>query len=141
MTQCLVIVNTSEAGHGTGASLDGLVRARIRVPPDRERVCPVPAFGIRGPGFHLQTLIIYKLSFNQNYYMFTLIFLIEIVMSSKYPCTELIIYKCLNMRFGLRRALPAAPHIHRSYVTKSGHEVVLHKSIPPQIRQLVLDRY
>ena len=32
---------------GTRASLDGLgMSARIRVPPDRERVRPVPAFGI-----------------------------------------------------------------------------------------------
>ena len=35
--------------------------------------------------FPMQTLIIYKLGFNQNYYTFTLILLIQIVMCSKFP--------------------------------------------------------
>ena len=34
---------------------------------------------------HMQTRIIYKLGFNQNYYTFTLILLIKIVMCSKFP--------------------------------------------------------
>jgi len=34
---------------------------------------------------HMQTLIIYKLGFNQNYYTFTLIVLIKIVLGSKFP--------------------------------------------------------
>ena len=33
---------------------------------------------------HLQTLIIYKLGFNQNYYTFTLMLLIKIVLCSKF---------------------------------------------------------
>jgi len=34
---------------------------------------------------HLQTLRIYKLGFNQNYYTFTLILLIKIVLCSIFP--------------------------------------------------------
>ena len=33
----------------------------------------------RNEGTHLQTIIIYKLGFNQNYYTFTLILLVKIV--------------------------------------------------------------
>jgi len=36
-------------------------------------------------GFHMQTLIIYKHDFNQNYYTVTLILLIKIVLCSKFP--------------------------------------------------------
>ena len=50
-------------------------------------------------GFHLQTLIIYKLGCNQNCYTFTLILLMKIVMCSKFPCTKFINYKCFDMRF------------------------------------------
>jgi len=35
--------------------------------------------------FHVETLIIYKLDFNQNYYTFALILLIKIVLRSKSP--------------------------------------------------------
>ena len=35
-------------------------------------------------GFHLETLIIYKLGFNQNYYTFTSILLIKIVLCSNF---------------------------------------------------------
>ena len=42
-----------------------------------------------GPGIpagpNLQTLLIYKLGFNQSYNMFTLILLIKIVLRSKFP--------------------------------------------------------
>jgi len=34
---------------------------------------------------HLQTFIIYRLSFNQNYYMFTLVLLIKTVLCSEFP--------------------------------------------------------
>jgi len=34
---------------------------------------------------HMQTPIIYKLGFNQNYYTFTLMLLIKIVLCSKFP--------------------------------------------------------
>ena len=34
---------------------------------------------------HMQTLVIYKLGFNQNYYTFTSILLIKIVLCSKFP--------------------------------------------------------
>ena len=34
---------------------------------------------------HVETLMIYKLGFNQNYYTFTLILLIKIVLCSKFP--------------------------------------------------------
>ena len=35
-------------------------------------------------GFHLETLIIYKLGFNQNYYTFAFILLITIVLCSQF---------------------------------------------------------
>ena len=38
----------------------------------------------RADGFHVETLIIYKLGFNQNYYTFALILLIKIVLCSKF---------------------------------------------------------
>ena len=47
---------------------------------------------------HMQTLIIYKLGFNQNYYTFTLILLIKIVLCSKFPSTKFINYKCFEMK-------------------------------------------
>ena len=50
------------------------------VGPDAREPC-----GVRVYGFHMQTLIIYKLGFNQNYYTFTLILLIKIVLYSKFP--------------------------------------------------------
>jgi len=34
---------------------------------------------------HMQTLVIYKLALDQNYYTFTLILLIKIVLCSKFP--------------------------------------------------------
>jgi len=51
--------------------------------------------------FYLQTLIIYKLGFNENYYTFTLILLIQIMLSSKIHCQKgfklkLISYKIVH---------------------------------------------
>jgi len=51
-------------------------------------------------GFHMETLIIHKLGFNQNYYTFTLILRIKIFMCSKFPWTKFINYKCFVMRLG-----------------------------------------
>ena len=42
--------------------------------------------------FHTQILIIHKLGFNQNYYTFTLILLIKIVLISKFPGKNFIDY-------------------------------------------------
>ena len=38
-----------------------------------------------GVGSHMQTLILYNLGFNKNYYTLTSILLIKIVMRSKFP--------------------------------------------------------
>ena len=56
-------------------------------------------------GFHVQTLIIYKLGFNQNYHTFDLKLLIQIVLCTKFPWTKFINYKCFDMRLPLTRAL------------------------------------
>jgi len=50
--------------------------------------------------FHVETLIIHKLGFNQNYYTFALILLIKIVLCSKFPGTKFINYKLFEMKFG-----------------------------------------
>ena len=62
-------------------------------------------------GYHLQTLTIHKLGCNQNYYTFTLISLIKIVMLGKFPGTEFINYKCLQMRL---RSILALMERHRA---------------------------
>ena len=46
----------------------------------------------------MKTVIIYKLGFNANYYSFTLILPIKIVMCSKFLCTKFISYNCFGMR-------------------------------------------
>jgi len=52
------------------------VRKKLKFFPSRSAVVG---------GFHVETLIIYKLGFNQNYYTFALILLTKIVMCSKFP--------------------------------------------------------
>ena len=52
----------------------------------------------------MQTLIIYKLGFNENYYTFTFILLIKIVLCSKFPGTKFINYKCFDMRANSARS-------------------------------------
>jgi len=47
----------------------------------------------------MQTLTIYKLGFNQDYYTFTFISLIKIVLCSKFPLTKFIYH--FDMRLGL----------------------------------------
>ena len=49
--------------------------------------------------FHMQTLIIYKLGFNQNYYTITLNSLIKIVRWSKFLWTQFRSYKCVDEWF------------------------------------------
>ena len=51
---------------------------------------------------NLQTLIIYKLGVNQNYYTFTLILLIKIVLCSEFPRTNFIDDKCFDMKLRIR---------------------------------------
>jgi hypothetical protein len=60
-------------------------------------------------GVEMQTLMIYKLGFNQNHYTFTLILLIKIVLSSKFIWTKFIIYKCFGMRVRTRAESTAFP--------------------------------
>ena len=43
-------------------------------------------------GFHVQTLIIYKLGFNQNYYTVALTLLIKIVLCGKFRSTKFMAY-------------------------------------------------
>ena len=62
-----------------------------------------PAPLARGPDVvqeksHMQTLILYKLSFNQNYFMSTLVVLINIDMCGKFPWTESINYECFDFK-------------------------------------------
>ena len=52
--------------------------------------------------FHVETLIIYNLGFNQNYYTFVLILLIKIVLCSKFPWTKFINNKCFDMKLDPR---------------------------------------
>jgi hypothetical protein len=52
---------------------------------------------VEGSEFHMQTLIIYKLGFNQNYSTSTLTLLI--VLYSKFPLTKFKDYECFEMRF------------------------------------------
>ena len=47
--------------------------------------CDLAWLGVGGRESHMQTLIIYKLGFNQNYYTLTLILLMKIVLRSKLP--------------------------------------------------------
>ena len=55
----------------------------VSVPLWRKFIGPLAALE---PGqSHLQTLVIYKLGFSQDYYIFTLILLIKIVLCSKFP--------------------------------------------------------
>jgi len=70
---------------GLDVSVDGWCAARKEVRDilsgeglQRER------FLKRGRGFRMQTLVIYKLGFNQNYYTFTLILLLKIVLRSRF---------------------------------------------------------
>jgi hypothetical protein len=53
--------------------------------------------------------MIYKLGFNQNYYTFTLMLLIKIVLCSEFPWTRFINHKCFDMKFGWRRDYGAHP--------------------------------
>ena len=48
--------------------------------------------------FHVQTLIIHKLGFNQNFFTFTLILLIKIFLCSKFPGTKFIDLKCFELK-------------------------------------------
>ena len=48
----------------------------------------------------MQALIIYKLAFNQSYYMFISRLLIKIVLYSQFPGAKLINYKCFEIKFG-----------------------------------------
>ena len=52
----------------------------------------------RHPGPGMQTLMIYKPSFNQNYCTFTLMLQIKTVLCSKFPRTEFIPYQCFEMK-------------------------------------------
>jgi len=61
------------------------------------------------PESHVETLIIYKLGFVQNYYTFALILLIKIVMCKNNPQTNFINYKCFEMKSGECLELMAAP--------------------------------
>jgi len=52
----------------------------------------------RGDQSHVETLKIYKLGSNQNYYTFALILLIKIVLCGKFHRTKFIHYKCFHMK-------------------------------------------
>ena len=64
------------------------------------------------PRSHLQTLMHYKLGFNQNFYTFTMISLIKIVLRSKFPWSKFMNYQCFDMRSAViawkRRGVHAA---------------------------------
>ena len=45
----------------------------------------------------METFVIYKLGFNQNYYTFALILLTKIVLCSKFHWTKFIDYECFHM--------------------------------------------
>ena len=49
------------------------------------------------PESHLQTLVIYKVGFNQNNYTFTSILLIEIVLCRTFSWAKFINHKCFHM--------------------------------------------
>ena len=69
-------------------------------------------------GSHMQTLMIDKLGFEQNYYTSTLILLIKIVLCSKFPWTEFMNYKCFDMNSGECRGggvRPFAQHLRADW--------------------------
>ena len=47
---------------------------------------------------HMQTIIIYKLGFDQDYFTFTLILVINIVPCSEFPWTDFMNYNCFQSR-------------------------------------------
>ena len=47
---------------------------------------------------YMQTLIVFKIGINQNYYTFTLILLMHIVLCGQFPWTEFINHKCFEMK-------------------------------------------
>ena len=71
---CLT-VGGSAAGEEDGAEDEDLLERRV---DDESSEVPPPRF-------HLQTLMIYKLGFNQNYHTLTLILLIKIFVCGKCP--------------------------------------------------------
>ena len=81
----------------------GLRGVHLQTNHARKRVLSVP----RCPNhctrharkFHVETLVLCELGFNQNYYTFVLISLIKIVLCSKIHSTKFIHYKCFHIRF------------------------------------------
>jgi len=87
--------------------------------------------------FHMQTLVIYKLGFNQNYYTFTLILLIKIVLCSKFRWTTIINYKCFDMRLWTS-ASSSQPHGgHRGFRCPPKLRVYVTKSVPRMALKLI----
>ena len=62
-----------------------------------------PLFQPLHPHAHMQTIILHKLGFNQNYYTVTSM-LINIVLCGKFPWTKFTNYKCFDMK------APLMPH-------------------------------
>jgi len=52
---------------------------------------------------HLQILVIYKLGFGQNFYTFTLILLVRIVLCSEFPWTKFADIKCFDCKYWVFR--------------------------------------
>ena len=69
---------------------DFWLKAKAIIWPWLSCMCHIRSTGASNDasGFHMQTLLIYKLGFNQNYCTFTSILLIEIVLWSKFPLTK-----------------------------------------------------
>ena len=57
--------------------------------------------------FHVETLMIHEPGFNQNYWTFTLILLMKIVLCSKFPSTGFIHLECFDKKSSPRRRYAA----------------------------------
>ena len=86
-------------------------RERGGGPPGLPREVTASVSSVR---FHMQTLRIYELVFNQNNNTFTLILLINVVLCGTFLRTRFIKYKCFDMRFARRRCPTRATPWYKS---------------------------
>ena len=73
----------------------------------------------------MQTLMIYKLGFNQNYYTFTFLLLTKIVLCGEFPCTKFLNYKCFGVRSSnnVTMIVSACLHIERRELSRFDKQV------------------
>ena len=67
-------------------------------------------------GTHMQTPVIHKLGFNQNYYTFAVALLLKIVMCCKFPWTKIINHKFFGMSTGPAKQLGPSNSVRFKFV-------------------------